>query len=102
MKPWSISPGGERQAIAIAKAKYFGAKLLVLDEPTAALSIQETRKVLMLSWMPKQKAQGSSSLRIYSAMSILLAIGLSFYPTERRSLMSKKNKYPLTISRIPS
>ncbi len=38
--------GGERQAIAIARAMYFGAKLLILDEPTAALSIGETRKVL--------------------------------------------------------
>ncbi|HEY8542488.1 MAG TPA: ATP-binding cassette domain-containing protein, partial [Pseudothermotoga sp.] len=38
--------GGERQAIAIARAIHFGAKLLILDEPTAALSVGETRKVL--------------------------------------------------------
>lgn len=38
--------GGERQAVAIARAMYFGAKLLILDEPTAALSVGETRKVL--------------------------------------------------------
>lgn len=38
--------GGERQAIAIARAMYFGAKLLILDEPTAALSVGETKKVL--------------------------------------------------------
>lgn len=38
--------GGERQAVAIARAIYFGAKLLILDEPTAALSVGETRKVL--------------------------------------------------------
>lgn len=38
--------GGERQAIAIARAIYFGAKLLILDEPTAALSVGETKKVL--------------------------------------------------------
>lgn len=50
--------GGERQAIAIAKAKYFGAKLLVLDEPTAALSIQETRKVLDVILDAKQKGAG--------------------------------------------
>lgn len=38
--------GGERQAVAIARAIHFGAKLLILDEPTAALSVGETKKVL--------------------------------------------------------
>ena len=42
----SLLSGGERQAIAIGRAIYFGAKLLVLDEPTAALSIKESHKVL--------------------------------------------------------
>src|SRR5215468_6208823 len=38
--------GGERQSVAITRAMYFGAKLLLLDEPTAALSVRETRNVL--------------------------------------------------------
>ncbi len=38
--------GGERQAIAIARAVKFGAKLVILDEPTAALSVKETEFVL--------------------------------------------------------
>ncbi len=38
--------GGERQSIAIGRGIYFGAKLLILDEPTSALSVAETRKVL--------------------------------------------------------
>ena len=38
--------GGERQSICIGRAEYFGAKLLILDEPTASLSINETNKVL--------------------------------------------------------
>ena len=40
--------GGEKQAIAIGRAIYFGAKLLILDEPTAALSVKETERVLDL------------------------------------------------------
>ena len=38
--------GGERQSIAIARAVHFESKLLILDEPTAALSLKETGKVL--------------------------------------------------------
>ncbi len=38
--------GGERQSVAITRAIYFGAKLLLLDEPTASLSVRETRNVL--------------------------------------------------------
>ncbi|UCF98908.1 MAG: sugar ABC transporter ATP-binding protein [Spirochaetaceae bacterium] len=41
----STLSGGERQAIAIGRAFYFGCKLLLLDEPLAALSIKEARKV---------------------------------------------------------
>lgn len=38
--------GGERQCVAIARAKYFGAKLLILDEPTSALGVREAKMVL--------------------------------------------------------
>jgi simple sugar transport system ATP-binding protein len=38
--------GGQRQAIAIGRAIYFGGKILILDEPTAALSLKETDEVL--------------------------------------------------------
>jgi simple sugar transport system ATP-binding protein len=38
--------GGERQSVAIARAVYFGAKVLILDEPTAALGVKEAAVVL--------------------------------------------------------
>ena len=38
--------GGERQAVAIARAVYFGARLLILDEPTSALGVKEAGVVL--------------------------------------------------------
>ena len=58
----SFLSGGERQAIAIGRAIYFGAKLLILDEPTAALSVKETRKVLDL--ILEAKAKGLSVIFI--------------------------------------
>ena len=45
-EPVSTLSGGERQSVAITRAMHFGAKLLLLDEPTAALSVRETRNVL--------------------------------------------------------
>ena len=41
--------GGQRQAIAIARAAAFETKVLIMDEPTAALAVAETRKVLSLT-----------------------------------------------------
>jgi ABC-type sugar transport system ATPase subunit len=38
--------GGQRQAVAIARALYWNAKLMIMDEPTAALGVNEQRKVL--------------------------------------------------------
>jgi ABC-type sugar transport system ATPase subunit len=40
--------GGQRQAVAIARAMYWNAQLLIMDEPTAALAVPEQRKVLAL------------------------------------------------------
>jgi simple sugar transport system ATP-binding protein len=40
--------GGERQALAIARAVHFGAKVLILDEPTAALGVREAAHVLRI------------------------------------------------------
>jgi ABC-type sugar transport system ATPase subunit len=40
--------GGQRQAVAIARALYWDAQLLIMDEPTAALGVPEQRKVLAL------------------------------------------------------
>ena len=40
--------GGQRQGVAVARAAAFGSKLIILDEPTAALGVKESRKVLNL------------------------------------------------------
>ena len=47
--------GGERQALAIARAVYFGAGILILDEPTAALGVKEATHVLRIIMQARAK-----------------------------------------------
>ena len=47
--------GGQRQAVAVARAATFATKFVVLDEPTAALGVKETRQVLNLINQIKEK-----------------------------------------------
>lgn len=47
--------GGERQALAIARAVHFGASVLILDEPTAALGVKEAAHVLRIVLQARQR-----------------------------------------------
>ena len=47
--------GGERQALAIARAVHFGASVLILDEPTAALGVKEAAHVLRIVLQARRK-----------------------------------------------
>lgn len=58
----NILSGGQKQSIAIGRALYFGAKLLILDEPTTALSVRETEKVL--DFIKSLKKEGVSVIFI--------------------------------------
>lgn len=54
--------GGEAQSVAIGRAMYFGGELLVLDEPTASLSLKETKRVL--KYIKGAKEEGYSIILI--------------------------------------
>jgi simple sugar transport system ATP-binding protein len=54
--------GGQRQAVAIARAMYFKSKVLILDEPTNHLSVKETNRVL--AYVASLKEQGITSIFI--------------------------------------
>lgn len=47
-QPVETLSGGQRQAVAVARAAAFGSKVVILDEPTAALGVRETGQVLQL------------------------------------------------------
>ena len=50
--------GGERQTVAIARAVHFGAKVLILDEPTSALGVRQTANVLSTIDKVRKTASG--------------------------------------------
>ena len=50
--------GGQRQTVAIGRAIYWNAKVLIMDEPTAALGVPEQKKVLSLIKSVKAKGHG--------------------------------------------
>ena len=56
--PVSALSGGQRQSVAIARAVYFDAKILIMDEPTAALGPQETEMVAELIQELKKQGLG--------------------------------------------
>ncbi|MCW2309813.1 ATP-binding cassette domain-containing protein [Rhodobium gokarnense] len=56
--PVKALSGGQRQSVAIARAIYFNAKALIMDEPTAALGPQETKQVADLTIQLKKEGIG--------------------------------------------
>ncbi|MBN1659423.1 MAG: sugar ABC transporter ATP-binding protein [Anaerolineae bacterium] len=57
-QPVGTMSGGERQSIAISRAVYFGAKVLILDEPTAALGVKQAGIVLHYIVQAKRRGLG--------------------------------------------
>ena len=68
--------GGERQSLAIARAVYFGAKILILDEPTAALGVSQTTNVLKTVYKTRQS--GVSVIFITHNVRHAMAVGDRF------------------------
>ncbi|MEZ5535406.1 MAG: ATP-binding cassette domain-containing protein [Thiolinea sp.] len=68
--------GGERQTVAIARAVYFGAKVLILDEPTSALGVRQTANVL--STIDKVRKTGVGIVFITHNVRHALAVGDRF------------------------
>jgi simple sugar transport system ATP-binding protein len=68
--------GGERQTVAIARAVHFGAKVLILDEPTSALGVRQTANVL--STIDKVRKKGIGVVFITHNVRHAFAVGDRF------------------------
>ena len=64
--------GGQRQAVAIGRAIYWNAKVLIMDEPTAALGVPEQRKVMAL--IQRLKTQNVAVIFISHNLGDILAV----------------------------
>jgi simple sugar transport system ATP-binding protein len=80
-QPVGTLSGGERQSVAIARAIYFGARVLVLDEPTSALGVKEAGRVL--DHIRAARDQGIGIVFISHNLAHAHAVGDSFVVLNR-------------------
>lgn len=86
--------GGERQSIAISRAVYFGAKVLILDEPTAALGVKQAGMVL--HYIVRAKRQGLGVIFITHNPNHAFPVGDHFVILRRGQVLGDYKKAELT------
>lgn len=82
--------GGERQGVAIGRAMHFEAELIVLDEPTVALSLKEVRKVL--DFVHQIKAGGKACIYISHTIADVYEIADRFIVLDRGEVVGSIEK----------
>ena len=80
--------GGQRQAVAIGRAMYWNARVILMDEPTAALGVPEQRKVLAL--IGSLKAQGRGVIFISHNLQDIFAVADRIVVLRRGSLAGER------------
>ncbi|MEL6294186.1 MAG: ATP-binding cassette domain-containing protein [Pseudomonadota bacterium] len=86
--------GGERQTVAISRAVYFGAKVLILDEPTSALGVRQTSNVL--ATIDKVRKQGVAVVFITHNVRHALAVGDRFTVLNRGKTLGTAQRGQIT------
>jgi simple sugar transport system ATP-binding protein len=81
--------GGQRQAVAIARTRLSNAKLVLMDEPTAAISVRQVAEVLEL--IRRLKAQGVSVMLISHRMPDVFAVADRIIVMRRGGKVADKN-----------
>jgi simple sugar transport system ATP-binding protein len=86
--------GGERQCVAIARAVYFGAKVLILDEPTSALGVKQASMVL--KYVAQARARGLGVIFITHNVHHAWAVGDKFTVLNRGKTLGTHTKESIT------
>jgi simple sugar transport system ATP-binding protein len=90
--------GGERQGVAIGRAMHFDAELIILDEPTVALSLKEVRKVL--NFVHKIKESGRASVYISHDIQDVYEISDRFVIMDRGEIVASIAKADITLREL--
>jgi simple sugar transport system ATP-binding protein len=86
--------GGERQTVAIARAVYFGAKVLILDEPTSALGVRQTSNVL--ATIDRVRKEGIAVVFISHNVRHAIAVGDRFTVLNRGKTLGTAQRGDIT------
>jgi simple sugar transport system ATP-binding protein len=86
--------GGERQTVAISRAVHFGAKVLILDEPTSALGVRQTSNVL--ATIDKVRKEGIAVVFITHNVRHAMAVGDQFTVLNRGQTLGTAKRGEIT------
>lgn len=90
--------GGERQTVAIARAVYFGAKVLILDEPTSALGVRQTANVL--ATVDRVRKEGIGVVLITHNVRHAFAVGDRFTVLNRGKTLGTSRRGQITSEEL--
>jgi len=97
-QPIGTLSGGERQCVAIARAVYFGARVLILDEPTAALGVRQSGVVL--KYIAKARDRGLGVIFITHNPHHAYPVGDSFMLLRRGKSLGSFAKADLSLDEL--
>jgi simple sugar transport system ATP-binding protein len=97
-QPIGTLSGGERQCVAIARAVYFGARVLILDEPTAALGVRQSGVVL--KYVAKARDRGLGVIFISHNPHHAYPVGDRFMLLRRGRSMGNFPKAEMTLEEL--
>ena len=90
--------GGQRQAIAVARAAAFGTRMVIMDEPTAALGVRETAAVLDL--IRQLAAEGLSVVIVSHSMPDVFAVAQRITVLRRGRTVTTVNAADITLEEV--
>jgi simple sugar transport system ATP-binding protein len=92
--------GGERQAVSIARAVYFGAKVLILDEPTSALGVRQSG--IVLKYIVQARVRGRGVVFITHNPHHAFPVGDRFVLLKRGKMMGSYLKPETSLDQLTS